>query len=467
MATQAEGAEPPPAPPISATAALGKGAGKHAWLALLLLTAVYLVSFMDRQILALLVEPIRADLALGDTTIGTIQGLTFGVIFTLCAIPMGWLADRVPRRKLVSGAVIAWSVLTGLCAFVTSAPQLFLARTGVAIGEAALGPSAAPLIRELFPRHQAARALSVYSLGIPLGGGLAVFLGAVLLPAVGHWDLSAWPLLAALKPWQLTFLLLALPGLALGLLIPLIREPARPAAGEPGGAASLGEAARFFAVHWRTFVGFGLPGIGAMMLTFGIQFWIPAALGRTYGLSPEAVAPYLKTWGLMAMGLGVLGTLTGGYVADALRQRHVDGYVRLAAIAMAVIAGSYAGFLYAPTPQLALLALVPAAFTIALPPVAATAGAMELIPGSMRSVLFAAWMLFVSLIGASSGPPLIGFLTEHVFARPDALREAIAVTAAGSAVLAVPLLIAVRAPYRSTQAAAAAYVSPPRMDNPA
>lgn len=454
MATiPAETAVPGEVAPAARPAATSRGA----WYALALLTLTYLLAFVDRQIMSVLVEPIKADLGLTDTQLGSIQGIAFGLVFTLAAIPMGWLADRMPRRVLISGAVLVWSALTAACGAASSAAQLLIARTGVGIGESALGPCAAPLIRDLFPREKVGRALSIYTLGIPLGGGLAVALGAILLPAVTGWHEAGVPVFAALEPWQGTFLVVALPGLLIAPLMLTVSEPRRAKSGEPGGAAPVPEALAFFLRHWRTFVGFGLPGIAAMLMTFGTNFWIPAALVRTYALSPQEASLTFKSWGLIAMVLGVIGSLGCGLVIDRVRARRDDAYLLFAAGSLAVAALSYAGFLYAPTPGMALALLAPAALATCIPPVCAAAGAMEIIPKPMRSFLFAIWMLLISLVGSSIGAPLIGFLTDHVFGRPEALRHAISLTALIATGLAVPLLLAVRGSYRRTLAAAQAY----------
>lgn len=441
----------------SGAVALPAKAPASAWFALALLTLTYLLAFVDRQIMSVLVEPIKADLGLSDTEIGSIQGIAFGIVFTLAALPMGWLADRVPRRKLVAGAVVVWSGLTAACGIAGNAAQLLIARCGVGIGEAALGPCAAPLIKDVFPPGRVGRALAIYTMGIPLGGGLAVASGAIILPAVTRWHDSGVAVFSALAPWQGTFLLVALPGLVLAPLMLTISEPVRARRGEPGGAAPLSEAVAYFLKHWGTFVGFGLPGIAAMLMTFGINFWIPAGLARSYGLSQAEVAGVLRAWGLIAMILGVAGTLGCGMVIDRLRARREDGYLLLAAAALLISAFSYAAFLHAPSPTMALVLLAPAAFVTGIPPVAAAAGAMEIIPRPMRSFLFATWMLLISLVGSSIGAPLIGMLTDHVFGRPEALANSITLCALISTGLAVPLLLAIRSSYRRTLAAAQAY----------
>jgi len=413
---------------------------------------VYLLGFLDRIIISLLVEDIKADLGIGDTEIGLIQGLSFGLVFVAAAIPFGWLADRRARRKIIGWAVLGWSLLTAACGLVTTGGGLLVARTGVAVGEAALGPSAAPLIRELFPPHRAVRALAVYMLGIPLGSGVALLVGSMLLPLVrAHGVVELGGL--AFQPWQTMLLVVAAPGFVLGALVFLIPEPPRPFAPTHDRAA-LTAPLKWLRAHALTFVAFGLPGIAAMVVTFGGGFWLPVALARTYGLDEAAAAPYLQMWGVISIVLGLLGTLGGGFVIDRLRARRADGYVLAAMATVLLLCACYGLFLFAPTPTLALLVLAPSALGLALPPLIATAASLELIPRAMRSAVLGLWMTSVSLIGMSSGPPLLGFLADRLGDSPNGMAISFAAVGLAGSVLVIPALLAARKPYLATQAAA-------------
>lgn len=423
-----------------------------AFASVVLLMLVYLLAYLDRIVISLLVDDIKAHLAIGDTEIGLIQGVSFGLVYTLAALPFGWLADRRARRKVIGYAVLGWSALTAACGFVSSAAGLLVTRTGVALGEAALGPSAAPLIRELFPPHKAVRALSIYMLGIPLGSGLALIIGATLLPWVKDLGDVAFAGIA-FAPWQTMMVLVALPGFGLGLLVFLIPEPPRTPP-QRAARADLTAPLAWLKVHWITFVGMGLPGIAAMIMTFGAGFWLPPALTRTYGLGAEQSAFYLQLWGLASIALGLVGTLFGGVLIDRLRALRGDAYILVAMATVTLLCLCYGLFLFAPDPATALIVLAPAGLAIALPPLVATAAALELIPRTMRSSVLALWMTSISLIGMSSGPPLIGFLADRVIGDPDEIRYAFAACGAGGILLVIPALLAVRRNYLVTQGAA-------------
>jgi MFS family permease len=186
---------------------------RYAWYVACVLMVCNTFSFIDRQVLGLLVTPIKQDLGISDTRIGLLQGLAFGLYYTLLGIPMGRLVDSGSRRTLVAAGVFLWSLMTAACAGARSFGALFLARMGVGIGEATLSPAAFSLLADYFPKGRLATALSIFSMGIFFGSGLALLLGGLIVGALGS--------------WRLTFLLVGLPGLLVALLALTIREPAR------------------------------------------------------------------------------------------------------------------------------------------------------------------------------------------------------------------------------------------------
>jgi MFS family permease len=427
----------------------------YGWYVVGLLTAAYLCAYVDRQILSLLVEPIKHDLHVSDTQMGLLQGLAFGLFFTVAGVPLGYAADRMSRRTLLTFSVLAWSLTTAACGLATSFPQLLAGRVGVSIGEAALGPTAVPLIRDLLPKARLARATAIYMLGIPLGGGLATLAGATILPALTRAAPLMLPLVGVLKPWQATFMAVAAPGLIIGLLMLTIRDPRHTARTRDEAAApSIGQVLSFVGRHWRTFAGFGLPGIAGTVMMFGVGFWIPSVFARSFGLTAAETAGYLRQWGLISLVLGAVGVLSGGVLGDRLRRVRDDGYVILAASGVAVMAVSYGLFSLAPNPQAALIILAPGAFAGMIPPVMAAAAGVELAPARMRSLVGALWAPLFTLIGVGFGPAIVAVVTAVVFHRESALRLAIPLVVAVLTALALPLLLSVRGSYRKTVAEA-------------
>src|SRR5882672_1891382 len=192
---------------------------RYAWYVVFILMVCYALSFVDRQILSLLVGPMKRDLALSDTRIGLLQGLAFALFYGLMGLPLGRLADTRNRRNVIILGVVLWSFLTGACSAARSFWSLFLARMGVGVGEATLSPSAFSLISDYFPKEKLATAMSVYSMGIFIGSGLANIVGGAVVDAVRELPAVTLPLLGTVAPWRFTFLIVGAPGLVIALLL--------------------------------------------------------------------------------------------------------------------------------------------------------------------------------------------------------------------------------------------------------
>jgi MFS family permease len=198
-----------------------------AWYVVGVLSVCYTLSFVDRQIMGFLVGPIRRDLGITDTQIGLLGGLAFALFYTLVGLPMGWLADRMNRRNLIAIGVVFWSMATAACALTGSFSSLFAARIGVGIGEATLAPGAMSLVSDLFPKEKLASALGVYAMGIMIGSGLASIVGGVVVQLVTARPEITLPLFGDIAAWRMAFVIVALPGVVVPLLLFTFREPQR------------------------------------------------------------------------------------------------------------------------------------------------------------------------------------------------------------------------------------------------
>ena len=199
----------------------------YPWMVVAILMIAYVFSFVDRQILNLLVGPIRRDLGISDTQMSLLMGFSFAIFYTILGIPLGRLADRVSRRGLITTGVLVWSAMTALCGFAYSYWQLFLCRIGVGVGEATLSPAAYSMIADYFPPERRATAISVYSMGIFLGSGLAFLLGGLVIKFAVAQGTMALPLIGEVRPWQLVFFVLGGSGIVFSLAFLLVREPPR------------------------------------------------------------------------------------------------------------------------------------------------------------------------------------------------------------------------------------------------
>lgn len=416
------------------------------WVAALLVT--YVFSFADRQILSLLVGPIRADLKLSDTQFSLLTGAAFALFYTVLGLPFGWAADRVSRRRLVAAGAFFWSLMTMVSGFTRSFGQLFAARVGVGVGEAALNPAAFSMMADLFPPGQRGRAFSVYSLGIYIGAGLAFGIGGVIVGAVSATPSVTLPIAGEVRSWQATFFILGVPGLFLPLLLLALQEPERRerAATRP----SLGEAWRWAGRRWRLLAPFCL-GFGAMVLAgFAVLAWAPEFFVRTHGTSPRDAGLSI---GLAMAAAGSVGVLSGGALSDRLTRAGRRDAVLIVGV-IAAWGGLLPGLLFplVESATLALLLLGLVFFTGAFASGAAPAALALIAPNELRGQVSALYLLAINLIGIGLGPTLPALLTDFVFGDEARLGWSLAIVGVAASVLAALLLQASRSRFRAAAA---------------
>jgi len=393
-------------------AAPGPGDQPGAWRALPILIVLYALSLLDRQVLTLMVGPIKRDLGISDFQVGLLQGLVFAVFYSLAAVPIGWLVDRFPRRPIIWAGVTVWALAASACGLAQNFWSLLIARLGVGAGEAALSPAAYSMLADLFRPSRLAFALSVLMIGSSLGNGLAIGLGGLVVSFAEHGGVLRLPLLGELQSWQFVFLATGLPGLVLGGLIFLVREPVRRDRMKAKGGPSFGETLRFMGSNRRFFtahfVGFGLLSI----VGWGFTSWLPVYMVRAFGWSIGQISLPLAL--IIGVG-GTLGTLLSGWYVDRLFGRgRTDAHLRVYAfIALGMALLGVAAF-QAANPYLFLLLATPIASSMTL---AATAGAaLQIVsPNEMRGQVGAMFLLVMNGVGLGLGPTLVGALTDFVF----------------------------------------------------
>ena len=439
-------------------------AARVAWLMVAILTLANASAFVDRFVLALLVTPIRADLHLSETQMGLLLGVPFAIFYAVAGVPIGWLADRRSRREIVAWSIGIWSVTTMACAAARSYSALFVTRMGVAIGEAGLWPAAYSMIADAFPPRRLATAMSVFSLGIFLGAGVANVVGGALIAAVGTDTSWTIPLLGTFKPWQVMFLAVGAPGLVIALVARLLPEPARlgavvgAGAGAPNAkqlavrAATRAELVTFLRANARLLVAFTLGVAFFASVNNGIAGWLPTFFVRTHGWTPARAGLVAGTF---TMTIGVGGALFGGWWADRMRARGVrdaDLVVFLTGSLAMGISATLFPLMPSGWSSAAMLAVVnfPAAF-----PFGVTAAALNSVaPNRLRGQVSALFLLVTNLIGLALGPWAVAFLTESVFHDDLAIRYSLALVAAVGHGLALTCMILARRPYRMAMAAA-------------
>jgi len=405
--------------------------GAYAWYVVAVLLLAYTLSFIDRMILSLLVGPIRADLGISDTQMSLLMGFAFAIFYSVLGIPLGWLADRGSRRGLMAAGVAAWSVMTAICGFAKGYAGLFLARIGVGVGEATLSPAAYSLLGDYFPREKLGRAMAVYSIGVPLGSGIALVTGALVVKFVTEGGAVAVPLLGAIAPWRLTFVVIGLPGLMVAALIALtIREPARAAAKE---GAARGEFTAFLRSHPKA-IGAHFASMSMITLVmYGAMAWIPQFLHRTYAM-PVAEA---GLWFGAATALcGAAGLMLGGWMADRMYDRgRKDAHLRVIRLNALLLLPLLCGMALAPSAGVALGLMIVMMLIGTIHGGVAGAALQMITPPRLRARMVALYFLVANLIGLGCGPTAMALVTDRLFGDDAALRYAIALVTA----LAMPI----------------------------
>lgn len=420
-----------------------RGTFRYQWYVVAVCTAAYVFSFVDRQILSLMIEPIKRDLHLSDTQFSLLSGLAFSLLYSFLGLPIAILADRRSRPVIISVGIAFWSVATALSGLSKGFAHLFLARIGVGVGEAALSPAAYSMFSDLFPRDRLGRAYGIYSLGSFLGAAAAFVIGAYVIDLLASVETVTLPIVGAMRAWQLTFLVVGLPGLLLALLVLLtVRDPRRTGLRrDASGAAqkvALRDVLAFLWGHRATFSAHYLGFSCYAMVLLGLMTWTPAYYMRAHGLSASEAGYVLGAVVLLANGSGVL---FAGWLVDHLTRRgHRDAGMRTGVIgavgmALPVVLFTQVGSL---TGSVALLAV--AMFFASFPMPASTAAMQHLSPNQMRAQVAALFLLVSNLIGVALGTFLVALVTDHVFGDERLVGSSLSLVYGVASVLAVLLL---------------------------
>lgn len=409
---------------------------RYAWYVVTVLFVCSIFSFLDRQVIALMVEDIKLDLGLNDFQIGLLQGPPFGIFYALMSVPIALAADRFSRRNIVVAGVAFWSAATAACGLAGNFWHLFLARVGVGSGEAALSPCAYSMISDYFRVELLPVAMSIFTMGNLLGVGLAMILGgAVIGYARGLDEIAIWGL-GDLAAWQFTFIVIGLPGLVLALLIFTIREPLRRGVETSEDGTTVAAFVRFVRQHARTFITLFASFTMLVLVAFGNFAWVPTFFIRTFGWTPsQAGAVYGGTVAVF----GTAGALFGGWLAGFLMRRgYRDGPFRatlLCSLPLAPLA--LAVFVAAPDGNWAAVLYAPYQFFSAVPAGLAATAMMTITPNGMRAKISSAYLFFSNFVGLSLGSATVGFITHNVFADDGRVGHSLAIVNCIGAPLAV------------------------------
>jgi predicted MFS family arabinose efflux permease len=403
---------------------------RSASLVLAMLLVAYVFNFLDRQILGILAQSIKADLHLSDTQFGAIGGLAFALLYSALGVPLAYLADKSSRSAVVAASLAVWSAFTALCGTAAGFGQLFLYRLGVGVGEAGGVASSYALIADCFPAERRARALAIFSLGIPIGLSAGTLIGAYIAHAID---------------WRAAFLMMGIAGIILApILWFVVRDPARNVAAARAPLASVFPMIARKPAFWLL----ALASSASSLCGYGLALWTPSVFERSFGLGLLDRAQFVAS--TLFIG-GCAGILAGGWLADRLGDMDRGWYAKLPAVAWLISVPAWGFGLFAPNLWVAwpLLMVGNAVNLLWLGPV--TTAVQHLVPRSMRSTASASFLLINNLIGLGVGPLLMGRLSDAMKATygADSLRNAAVACLAFYVVAAVLMLFSIRSLRRS------------------
>jgi MFS family permease len=418
--------------------------------AILIATAV--LSYTDRQVLSLLVDPIRGDMGISDTQISLLLGTAFAVIYGIAGIPLGFLADRISRRNLILAGVSVWSLGTIACGLSHNFGEIFASRIVVGLGEAALSPAAISLISDYFPPSRRGTAVAFFLSGIAMGSGVAILIGGGVLHAIELGALAATPL-AGYAPWRMVLLVIGGPGLLWAMAILLIREPVRHTAeGESRAAAGVADGSTWQATPWARVVPIYVVLAAASFVDNAVGAWAPTLLIRDFGKDPAQIGVELGL--LLTIGFGG-GVLIGGALADRAEAR--GGWPRKLRVCLV------SGLLILPASLLMnaptfsfVLAGVPLYFALSgIVTAVGFSAILDVVPNRSRGLAMSMSFFLNVALGAGLGPTAVAVAGAHVFTAKAGLGPPLALTVVFGYLVALGAVIFALSGFRARRAATA------------
>lgn len=410
----------------------------RAWYAIVIFYLAYTLAFLDRQILAFLVGPIRADFHVTDFQFSLIQGLAFVIFYSVLGIPIARLADVRNRRNIIALGVGLWSVMTAVCGLAGGYWQLFLARLGVGVGEASLSPAVISVIADTFPAHRRALPISLYSAGVHGGAGTASIFGGLIVTYALSRGWHGLPFVGDLRGWQVAFMLVGLPGVLVVLLTLTVREPARRWQTAPRKSA-FRDVFIYLGLHGRVYATLMVGAALAALASYGAFGWVPALFARRFGWSAARIG---LDFGLITIVIGTGGLLLGGAIASRMaRNGRAAPYskVMIVSMAAAILPSAALVLIRDPYWTLGCLALMVGFMST---PIGLVQAALQAItPNQLRAQVIAVYLLTVTLIGTAIGPAAVAALTVYYYHDDAAVGASIAVVTTAASLLSVLVLL--------------------------
>ena len=403
-----------------------------AWTTLAILFLAYISSFVDRMIISLLVEPIKADFQISDTQISLLLGLSFAIFYCLAALPIGRLVDIWSRKKIVTVGITLWSFMTALCGLAQNYTQLFLARIGVGVGEASLAPAAYSMLADSFPPKKLGLAMGVFTMGTAVGAGLALIIGGAIISFVTGENGENVSLfgISFLSGWQWVFVLVGLPGLFIALLTSLIREPDRIVIKEKKKlygdiSIPISEVKKFFKINADFYIPHHFAVGCSNLALVGINSWVSVYFMRIHGWTISEAGFNI---GIALILGGVLGLIIGGWLSDKISV-YIAGGKAYFCLVCAVLAIPFTIFFATEDNAFNALVFFALSYSFMVAPIAPAAAMLqEITPNRMRGMLSAFYLLIVSLIGLALGPLIVAFLNDTYFGGGVGIQKALLIS---------------------------------------
>jgi MFS family permease len=408
-------AHPLPSPPGDAARPSTPLEARHPLYVVLLFFTCFAFSYLDRQIVSILVQPIRATLGISDTQIGLLQGFSFTMCYATAGVFIARLVDRANRVKLIAVCIAIWAISTALCGFATSFTELLVARAGTAVAEAALSPAALSIFSDIFAPRKVARASSVFMLGPYIGGGLALFGGGMLLSAAKG-DVSVWLASHGFEPWQAVFVMVGLPGLVLAALVAFtVREPARHEADSATSADALPTLREVIAelfVRNRFCAPYFAAYVALITLFYSHAAWFPTLLMRHFHLAPAEVGKMAAPAYMIG---GMLGVAAAGMLAARVTdERTLQKVLALSACAVAALIPAAIAMPLVANSSLAVVLYGVCALAASIAMALAPVPLQIAVPNRMRGRSLALLVFMTNAISGGCGPLAVGYLNGRI-----------------------------------------------------
>ena len=386
----------------------------YAWFFTSILLFAYIISFIDRQMINYLVVPIKEDMGLTDFEISFIQGWGFVLAYIIFSIPFGRIVDKVNRVRVLIGGIIIWSVATAACGFSKNSWQLVLSRSGVGAGEAALTPASWSIISDLFPVEKRSFPMSIYLMGPYIGQGLSLLFGAQILRIYNE-PVTLFESIIV-QPWQIIFLIIAVPGVILGLLMFALKDPVRKevlVSEKEEGKDSIKEVFAYVIKNIGAYMPLLIGSAFIVVLLYGVQSWVPTFLHRIHGWEHTRIG---DQYGLVALFAGSLGVVSGPMVEKYLTKLNFNAATIIVCIITAVALTIIGPITFLSlSSDIVLIGIFITSFFITLPLALFATSLQNITPNQYRGVVTGLYVFTVNITGYGLGPMVVAFFTDKVF----------------------------------------------------